>query len=109
MYEEINDLRQFAESLEERFGCDTVNVSLWDDTAEYRLEWEDDDRDILEQLDDVRDIIENKLDPEVEPDNVGVSMYEDRPSISVGYELSDDEEEEVEDEDDEETEEDTEE
>ena len=108
MYEELNELRQFAESLEERFGCDTVNVSLWDDTAEYRLEWEDDDRDILEQLDDARDIIENKLDPDVEPDNVNLSLYDEHPSISIGYELGDDETED-EDEDDEETEEDTEE
>ncbi|UBF22887.1 hypothetical protein HVTV-2_gp80 [Haloarcula virus HVTV-2] len=105
MYDEAQDLRDFAASLEERFGCDTVNVSLWDDKAEYRLEWEDDDRDILEQLDGARDIVENKLDPDHEPDNVDVSMYEDRLSISVGYDLSEDTEDETDDETESETDE----
>jgi len=92
MYDFAQDAREFAESLEERFGCDTVNFSLWADKAEYRLEWEDDDRDILEQLDDARDIIENKLDPDHEPNNVDVSMYQGHPSISIGYGLDDVEE-----------------
>jgi len=89
MYELGQQITERAEELEEQFGADAVNVSHYEGKVTFQLEWEDDERDILGQLDDAQELIENKLPPEHEPDNVDVSAFDQRFTISVGYDYTD--------------------
>lgn len=89
MYELGQQITERAEELEERFEADAVNVSHYEGKVTFQIEWEDEEEDTTEQLERAKDVLENKLPPEHEPDNTDVSAFDDRFTVSIGYDYTD--------------------
>ncbi|AGM11689.1 hypothetical protein HCTV5_80 [Halovirus HCTV-5] len=88
MYDLGQQITERAEELEERFEADAVNVSHYEGKVTFQIEWED-DGDTAENLERAKDILENKLPPEHDPDNTDVSAFDDRFTVSIGYDYND--------------------
>lgn len=92
MFDFAQEIQDYEEELEERFGCDEVSVNTWSGKVTYHLEWDEDpDATTAEQLEMLKDVVENKLDPTREPDNIDTDIYNNAPTINVVYVTDEDE------------------